>query len=60
MRQLQMLNEARGLDIVRVRQDEFLVLRRRGDLLAELCARRLRSMSAMAIALRSAPPKARP
>ena len=35
MRQLQMLDEPRRLHIVRVRNDKFLVLRRRDDILAE-------------------------
>jgi hypothetical protein len=36
MRQLQVLDEAGRLDVVGMRDDEFLVLRRGGDVLAEL------------------------
>ena len=60
MRQLQMLDEPGRLDVVGMRQHEFLVLRRRRTLLAELIRRSARSTSAIAIALRSSWPNTSP
>ena len=61
VRQLQVLDEAGRLDIVGMRDDEFLVLRRRRRRPRRArSARSARSHSAIAIALRSAWPKTRP
>ena len=54
VRQLQVLHEARGLDVVAVLEHELLVLRRRGRRPRPAPrARSARSTSAIAIALRS-------
>ncbi len=60
MRQLQVLDEARGLDVVAVVEDELLVLRRRGRLSPSSRQRSARSTSAIVIALRSAWPNTSP
>ncbi len=61
MGQLQVLDEAGRLKRVAMRQHEFLVLGRGADRLAQfLLGPSARSTSAIAIALRSLWPKARP